>query len=306
MTFDGNGFHPGTVLFESPLLVDPPSSAFHTVTVNTGHLKLTPGATYAFVLDAFVAYDGVASTASVGLSYFKFGSDTFGTDYTDGYGAHLDVANGTGNRAGHFASDWFEDTDQDFSFRLTFSEPGVSILGTKKKDLVDATNSPAGQPLPSPNDDTIAGLGGRDKLLGLAGNDAIDGGGGNDKIYGGEDVDTLTGGNGGDKLWGEAGLNSFVLNVKLGQPFDRFKGFVPVDDTVLLDDAVFKALTPGALPATTFVVGKKATDDLQHVIYNSASGRLDYDKDGKGGHDPVHIAILPEQLALTAADFVVV
>ena len=42
---DEVGFHPGTVLFESPLLVEPFNSdhTVHPVVVNTSHLALVPG-----------------------------------------------------------------------------------------------------------------------------------------------------------------------------------------------------------------------------------------------------------------------
>ena len=55
-------------------------------------------------------------------------------------------------------------------------QSGVTIIGTKGKDLVDATHTVAGQPLPTAFDDVIKGKGKKDDLSGLAGDDTINGG----------------------------------------------------------------------------------------------------------------------------------
>src|SRR5262245_46487706 len=52
-SFDEFGFHPGDVLFESGLLTEAVGGDYRDVSVNTAHLKLTPGQTYAFLIDAF-------------------------------------------------------------------------------------------------------------------------------------------------------------------------------------------------------------------------------------------------------------
>jgi Ca2+-binding RTX toxin-like protein len=48
---------------------------------------------------------------------------------------------------------------------------GVSIVGTSANDLIDATHSPAGQPKPTPENDTIDGGAGSDTLAGGLGDD---------------------------------------------------------------------------------------------------------------------------------------
>ena len=68
---------------------------------------------------------------------------------------------------------------------------GVTIVGSRRADLVNATNTVAGQPLPTNNDDTIFGNRGNDDLSGLLGDDTIDGGRGNDILRGGGGNDIL-------------------------------------------------------------------------------------------------------------------
>jgi Ca2+-binding RTX toxin-like protein len=101
--------------------------------------------------------------------------------------------------------------------------PGFTINGTSKADLIDATNTPPGQMLPSAEDDVILGLGGNDTIYGLDGNDRINGGAGNDLLFGGEGedifeisgkeglADIVNGGNGNDTIKA-LGSASLVLN----------------------------------------------------------------------------------------------
>ena len=205
-----------------------------------------------------------------------------------------------------FAGNWTDYNDQDLAFRLTFTNPGVTINGTKKNDKVDATHTVKGQPLPGVDDDTIIGQKGKDKLSGLAGNDLIDGGKDNDKLKGGDGDDLLIGGKGKDTLSGEAGADTFLFNVSLKEAPDRIKGFTPADDTVRLDDAIFSVFTPGALPAASLHIGNKAADADDYLVYNPVSGDLLYDSDAAGGHKGIVFATLDKNLTLTAADFAVV
>jgi hypothetical protein len=186
------------------------------------------------------------------------------------------------------------------------NEAGVTIKGGKKKDVVDSGKTVKGSVLPTGEEDTIIGKGKTDKLSGLGGNDKIDGGKANDKLLGGDGDDWLTGGKGNDKLSGGAGVDSFVFNAKLKDNVDKIKGFATGTDRILLDDKVFKALSAGALPAEDFVIGKKAKDGSDHVIYNAKNGQLLYDQDGKGGNDALLFAKTGKGLDLDAGDFLVI
>ena len=78
------------------------------------------------------------------------------------------------------------------------------------------------------------------------------------------------------------------------------------DDTILLDDAVFAMLAPGALNAGAFVVGSAAADADDRIIYNQTLGALYYDADGNGAGAKVLFAILDGAPVLTAGDFTVI
>jgi VCBS repeat-containing protein len=92
------------------------------------------------------------------------------------------------------------------SFTIAVANVGGHIInGTIGADTIDATHTPAGQPLPTNEEDTIFGNNGADTIHALGGNDNIQGGDGNDSIFGGDGNDTIFGGEGNDLLIGEAG-----------------------------------------------------------------------------------------------------
>ena len=75
----------------------------------------------------------------------------------------------------------------------------------------------------------------------------------------------------------------------------------------MLDDAVFSALSPGALPAGAFVTGTAAGDADDRIIYDAATGVLYYNSDGTGAAAAVLFAVLDTQPAnITANDFLVI
>ena len=55
-----------------------------------------------------------------------------------------------------------------------------------------------------------------------------------------------------------------------------------------------------------FVKGSTAIDSNDYVIYNATTGAVTYDADGSGVDVGIQIAMLGLNLALTAADFVVI
>jgi Ca2+-binding RTX toxin-like protein len=305
----GDSVKPKAVLFESAVLSEPidDNHAFHHVTVDTGALGLVDGQTYAIVLDAMASSgeptsgSPIAHVGSFLATSYKNGA---GSDYLDG---HVLYYISSVPRAEAFAAeDWTDYNEQDMSFRLVFSNPGMVIKGTKKNDKVDATHTVKGQPLPGAKDDTIIGKKGNDKLSGLAGDDAIDGGPGKDKVKGGDGDDLLVGGKGKDTLFGEAGSDIFLFDVALKEAPDRIKAFVPADDTIRLDAAIFSVFPAGALAGGSFHIGTKAADADDYLVYNPGSGALFYDSDGASGNKGIKFAVLDKNLAMTSADFAVV
>jgi len=82
---------------------------------------------------------------------------------------------------------------------------GVVINGTGSADTIDATHTPAGQPLPTDEADTIYGNGGNDVISGLGGDDLIDGAIGSDTMRGGTGNDTYIVGASTDQVIENAG-----------------------------------------------------------------------------------------------------
>ena len=75
---------------------------------------------------------------------------------------------------------------------------GATIMGTAAKDVIDAVTTVPGQSLPTGEEDTIYGAGGKDAIQALGGNDTVYGGAGRDKIDGGLGADVMYGGPGND------------------------------------------------------------------------------------------------------------
>jgi Ca2+-binding RTX toxin-like protein len=225
------------------------------------------------------------------------------------------------------------------SYTVTFAGAGIATttkqatVGTNnvKVDLVDPATG-GGTPPPSStitgttaNDtlygtaaaDTMLGLAGADRLYGQDGNDRIEGGAGDDTLLGGAGIDTMLGGDGRDTFYGGAGsdvltgganADRFVFNTGLGSGnVDRITDFSTVDDTFLLENATFKALTAtGTLGSAAFYAGAAAHDSNDRIIYNAANGALSYDADGTGAGASVQFATLATGLALTNQDFLVI
>ncbi|MGE0798665.1 MAG: Ig-like domain-containing protein [Lautropia sp.] len=155
----------------------------------------------------------------------------------------------------------------------------------------------------------VTGGSGNDVLYGYGGDDVLIGGNGNDNLNGGAGDDRLVGGVGNDTLLGGAGADTFVFDTALGATnIDRLTDFAPGTDKIELNGLVFAGLATGALPAAAFDRLGDATDATAatRIVYNPTNGALSFDADGTGGAAPVQFATLNANLALTAADFVVV
>lgn len=145
----------------------------------------------------------------------------------------------------------------------------------------------------------IQGNAGKNTLKGGSGNDTLSGLAGNDILLGGAGKDTLSGGAGKDIFTFDTKLNK-VSNV------DILIDFRAADDTIRLDDAVFKGVKRGKLAKDAFVLGKKAADAQDRVIYNKKTGELYYDPDGTGSAKQVLFAKLANKASLSHLDFMIV
>lgn len=144
----------------------------------------------------------------------------------------------------------------------------------------------------------IQGTSAGDILTGKTTKDAIYGYGGDDRLGGKEGNDTLYGGSGRD---------AFVFNTKPngGLNLDVIADFNPKDDSIHLDDAIYSKLARGQLHSWSFVIGSKANDASDRIIYNNKTGALLYDADGSGPGAAVQFAKIGLNLSITAADFLV-
>lgn len=153
--------------------------------------------------------------------------------------------------------------------------------------------------------DRLFGGAGNDTLYGYNGNDVLRGAGGNDRILGGAGRDSLTGGDGRD---------TFVFNYKPHSKtsYDRVTDFVVKDDTIWLENAIFKTIGKGSLSnpkllsKAAFWIGDKAHDASDRIFYNQKNGYLYYDADGSGAKQAVLVAVLSKNLKPTYKDFYVI
>ena len=160
-------------------------------------------------------------------------------------------------------------------------------------------------------DETVTGTATDDVLKGGAGKDVFKGGLGNDMLSGGLGNDTLTGGIGKDVFIFDTKLGTSTTDRKVN--FDKITDFSVKDDSIHLDNAIFKKLgtkgtadKPAQLSKAFFTIGTKAKDKNDYIVYNDKTGVLSYDADGSGKGKAVEFAQLSKKLALTNKDFFVV
>jgi serralysin len=135
-----------------------------------------------------------------------------------------------------------------------------------------------------------------DDLTGSSIANSISGALGNDRLAGGLGNDSLTGGSGADIIRFDSLLGA--LNI------DTITDYNVLDDTIELENSIFTKLAAGALNPASFQVGAAAAAN-DYVLYNSATGALSYDADGKGAGAAVQFALLIGAPVLTSLDFVV-
>ena len=214
-------------------------------------------------------------------------------------------------------------TPTDFTLVGTAGRDSI-VLGVGLNSHLQLTNTTV---FGRPGDDTISGALGNDKLYGEAGKDWLSGGPGNDWLWGSTGNDTLHGGdgrdiiNGGhnnDRLLGGQGRDVFVFDSTLGTAktdrkvnFDRVTDFNVKNDSVWLDNAIFKKLGSGSssnpkLLKKSYFALDHADDANDYIIYKAKSGILAYDPDGSGSKAAVEFALLSKGLKVNYKDFFIV
>jgi Ca2+-binding RTX toxin-like protein len=189
-------------------------------------------------------------------------------------------------------------------------------------------------------EDWLSGGAGNDRLSGGVWNDTLIGGLGDDMIYGGtfHDVlygndgdDLLVGGIGRDTMYGGAGIDSFFCQsltvgrqensvdvLTGGAGADRFffsfrptyqvtvadkiTDFTSGEDKFWLDRS---GITSPTVDAFTLARGTEATAASDRVIYDSATGRIWFDPDGRGSAKAQLFAELVPGTALEVSDFLI-
>jgi Ca2+-binding RTX toxin-like protein len=138
--------------------------------------------------------------------------------------------------------------------------------------------------------------------LNFTGND------GDNEIWGNAGANVIDGKFGPDVLHGFGGADTFAFTSSLfGSGADQIVDFEPGIDKIGLDDAIFTALAPGALPAGAFTTGTTAQDADDRIIHDPTTGWLWYDRDGSDPDGvPIHFATVHEGLTLSATDFIVI
>ena len=88
---------------------------------------------------------------------------------------------------------------------------------------------------------------------------------------------------------------------------DTITDFRRVDDTIRLENAIFKKLTKtGPLNKNYLAFGAKAKDKNDYLVYDKAKGALYYDADGSGKGAAVKFAQLVKNTALDYKDFIII
>lgn len=152
--------------------------------------------------------------------------------------------------------------------------------------------------------DKITGNSGVNNFLGDLGSDTLSGMAGNDTLKGEEGADKISGGTGTDILFGGSGSDTFFFDASLGSSnIDTVGDFNVADDTIVLDNTIFKQIKIGDLVASAFTIASKAGDSSDRIIYDNKTGKLFYDADGSGGIAAMQFAQLGAGLKLTATDF---
>lgn len=221
-------------------------------------------------------------------------SDSIGLGVLNVLGATMRAASGADRLIGSQDDDTFYvDDAQDVVTETSSGGAADSVVTSVSYTLGDfLENLTAATGKKSVN---LSGNGLKNVIVGNAGANKLAGGLGSDTLTGGQDQDT------------------FVFGAKLSKDnIDKITDFSVKDDSIALDNAIFKKLgsgtasNPKKLAKAFFTVGDKAKDAKDYLIYNSKTGVLSYDPDGSGTAKAVAFATLSKKLKITYADFFVI
>jgi Ca2+-binding RTX toxin-like protein len=267
------------------------SSGVDVITGTSGNDELRGDET-ANIMDGGGGNDRVFGLGNNDWLFGGEGNDTLyagdGDDLLDG-GAGADTLSGSSG----YDTATYANATQGLTADLT---NGANNAGAAAGDVFSSIENLTG----SAFDDTLRGNqvrnvleggGGADQLFGLAGVDTIRGGDGNDVIDGGAGKDMLTGGAGADTFY-------FVSPAEAGDTITDFSA----DDMIALSGAGFGVAD---LEDIQFVAGGAPTGQTPAILYDTTTGRLNWDADGTGSGTPVSLAVLDHAPELTLHDFVI-
>ena len=179
---------------------------------------------------------------------------------------------------------------------------GLMKIAFKGNDIIDASS--LGDTSPGEVENILWGFDGNDQIYGSDGIDLIFGQNGNDKIYGNGGDDFIAGGLGKDTLTGGDGNNTFYFDTKLSSSnVDTITDFVSGYDELVLDKNIFTSLTEGSwLSNQELVIGSKALDANDYLIFNPKTHTLSYDADGSGSGKAVAFVVLTGVTTIIADD----
>ena len=243
-----------------------------------------------------------------GTGIFSGGAADGGNDHLDGRGGNDDLNGEGGNDTliGGTGRDTMKGGLGNDTFHVDNSgDQVIELAGGGTADLVYTSVSHT----LSSHVEKLTAIG--TNSISLNGNglaNTITGNTGANRLSGGAGNDTLDGGAGRDVLTGGSGRDTFVFKDRPGSTsYDRITDYNKTYDSLQLDNKYMPKLGPaGRLSSSKFVLGTKAKDSNDHLIYDRGTGKLYYDADGSGSAAQVLIAQFTNKAALTYSEFTII
>jgi Ca2+-binding RTX toxin-like protein len=244
----------------------------------------------------------------LGLTYSRSGVDgnLFIIDSDDGELRFLNSPNASVGDNNYTvtitASDGVNSVSQNFNV-LVSALNGVTINGTGNADIINQTQTVAGQPLPTNQADTINGNGGNDTINALAGNDTIRGGAGADNMTGGLGNDVFVYGG---TLVGSGSTSTLADSGPTAATRDTITDFVHLSDVINLSAIDARLFGQFGNQAFAFVAAQTTGTVANSVTWSQDAGlnqtiiRGDFTNNTTADFQ----IVLAGLHTLTAADFV--